>query len=237
MLHKRLVFGLSFVLAFLIFLVVFLFTLWTPHGPVIAAVCGVAIFVLSAVLSGRQYQRCSARLHQLAQRLQGEKIVYADIASFMERGHEYPGAIVVTTRRFVFEAPRTLSGQEWKMDFLFANIAMVKNIRGYFRMAAGGYDNRFKVFRCDELVEVVQKGINYETDQRTARKRATPAPTPGEEALSLPQEVPATGQGAAAFLGSHTVPAPTQPAVPAHPQACPAPGKLSPAEDDTFREA
>ncbi len=189
--HKGLVLSVSVVLGLLVFIVVWLFTVWADGGVVLAIISGILTFISGLLLAGGIYWRSSQTLTQLEKELEAdnERVLYSDIASFVKDGHEYTGALFITGRRFLFQTPPRRKKAPLRLEYTFYDIAMAKNVRGYFRMAAGGLDNRFKVFRCDELVQLVQAGVSYAMAQRAkaAEAQANAPKQPEGEAQTLPE--------------------------------------------------
>lgn len=152
--HAGLVIGISLGLGGLLFLIG-----WLAAGPWAGLVVGAAVALCSILVSGRAYLRATRQMKALCAELAAEQVQYADVASLLDGRRETTGALLVTKRRVVFAAPLPKK-QQLRLDFPLQGIALAKNIRGYFRMAALGREYRFKVFRCDALVAAIHGGID-----------------------------------------------------------------------------
>ena len=171
--HLGLLIGVSFLSAGLVFVLVLLICMTVGYGLPIPILAGALVFTATMLLAGRAYWQCSALLNVLCDEYAAERVLYSDVAGLMESGREHTGAIVVTGHRVVFRTPGKPGGKaiSRQMDFPYGRIAFVKNRRGYFIMAAGGRENRFKVFRCDELVSVIQAGVDIVNREREERRQ------------------------------------------------------------------
>ena len=178
--HKGLIFGVALGLAAIVFFLLWLLSLWLQFSLWLAAFFALFIFSLCVFLAGSAYWRSTAVLNMLCRVYAREQILYADIASLIEKQHEYTGALVVTRRRILFETPKNMLGASQHMDYLFSEVAMVRNQRDFFWMGAGGKDNRFKVFQCDFLVKTIQaciaEGQAKQEPDAPFGKKASPAP-------------------------------------------------------------
>lgn len=189
--HKGLVFGVSFALAFLFFLLLWLISLWLPLPFWAVAAGGGLVLLAGLLLSGRAYWRSSRVLNQLLAQHQHEEILYADIASWMDGRHEHTGALLITGQRFVFDTPHDLRGRRWQFHFPLGAILMVRDLRGYFYLAAGGQERRFKVFRCGELVKTIRTAAGMGQPLRGASPPGeADAPPPATATLFAPAPEP-----------------------------------------------
>lgn len=173
--HKWLVFFVSLGFGVFVFLLLYVFHLWLGFSMAIPIIAGVAVLAVGVGLSGHTYYRSSKTLNALLLRLKRETILYGDIASLMDKGNDRTGALVITKKRLVFETPKDFRGRSWNLDFCFPEIALAENRKDYFHLAAGGRDNRFKVFNCDALVDIIHEQADIELQAAIERKKAADA--------------------------------------------------------------
>ncbi len=170
--HKALLTVTSLGLAGVVFVIA-----WLLGGLLWGNVAAGMVFVSSMLIVGITYKRSTKVISEQQQRLalQGEQVLYADIASFMQAHKEYTGALLITPCRLVFCTPPRRKNN-YAMDIPLADIALAQEVHGYFRLAAGGKDMRFKVFGCEKLVQVIHDGINTLQQQQHVLRVEMPLP-------------------------------------------------------------
>lgn len=152
--HLYFIVGVCFGLGFIMFVIG-----WLLGGQLAGLIAGLVIFGISLGLTARAYWQGSRTLKKLEHQYAAETVVYGDVAGLMDGRRELTGALVVTQKRVVFE---TISGKHapQRLDFPLEGIALAKNVRDIFRLAAHGREYRFKVFRCNALVAAIHAGID-----------------------------------------------------------------------------
>lgn len=174
--HRGLIIGVAAATGGLLFFLVWLFTFWLALGWLLALVCGLAAAGATAALAGRAYWRSSRLLQQMTEAYTGERILYSDVASLMADGKEHTGALMVTGHRLLFQTPPDKAGaQAVRLDYPFGRINKAGNRREYFYLTAGGASYKFKVFRCDEVVDLVRAGVKAVLRERGQRAEAAAA--------------------------------------------------------------
>lgn len=232
--HKGLIIGVSLGFGLAAFLLLYLISALVPAVPVLVAVlCGVAVFAYSITATLLTYRRSGRVLTRLCEALRDEKLLYCDIASLMDRHRERTGALVVTERRLVFETPQPrLRGEALRLDFDLTRIHLVRNVRDHFVMAAGGDNHRFKVYRCDALVETVRTAAGTRTDRLRAEKerRRQLRQAQGAQLAALQQQAETL---LAARQANHTAPPPEDRMFPPGEGGTPPPGGPAPSPGAT----
>lgn len=192
--HRGLIIGVGLALGAMMFLVVWLLALALPGGLWLALGAGLLTAAATVLVCGTAYRRCTSTLRHLMDTYKDETLLYSDVAGLMQNGRERPGALMVTSRRLVFETPPGGEGQSLLLDYPFGAITGVRNHKAFLLLEAGAAHHRFKVFRCNTLVHLAKTGMEAAKKAEVEEMAATAPEKPIPPAASPPAGPPSVGQ-------------------------------------------